>query len=647
MRELGVDDVVTTLQLRSQAAVYAEKWEEAQLGFASALVMHVAQHDWAGGGRDLYLAAELFGRRQRANDAARAVGLSTELAARANAPHDQVLGWIAQANTFSQVGEIARADEAFQKASQIHGRTARERAWWSFKQGNHLVVKLDFAEAIRSYREALAIGEQEDFPDIRNPAHLNLARLEAEAGHIAVAKQHLGAYVRAENDGATYAMVAGLIARADGKLEDAERLLAEAATSPRLDEDYLWDIAYTRGCIAEAQGDVAMAERRFREAIEYVESVRSKMPELAIRPAVLAHRRAPYEALLALLAAHDRKRDALAVAELLHARAWADAAAALDRAHAPLVKEQSGSAVLAAVGDREALVFVRAKGVLWRFHLVRGDVAEVVALPELMNEISKWRSQPEDTALAAQLGAALLPARLTVATDRPLYVVAPELVGLPFAALRRGERYLIEERELMMLPGLAVASCRTVAAADDPPVIVADSRADLDSARDEASYVASLLGSVADIGAAATRSRVLRGRRARLLFIAAHAQLDEHGGSLLLQDGVLTAEDILKYGVAPKVAVLAGCATGDSQDPEGWGALSSSLLATGTRSVVATLRPVADKPTSTIMRAFFDARGDTRPSAALAAAQRANLAMRTRDWASFAVWGAASPDECP
>src|SRR5262249_31590707 len=100
-------------------------------------------------------------------------------------------------------------------------------------------------------------------------------------------------------------------------------------------------------------------------------------------------------------------------------------------------------------------------------------------------------------------------------------------------------------------------------------------------------------------------------------------------------------------GIAPRVAVLAGCATAASSDEEGWGAMPSAFLVAGTRTVVATLRPVADDDAARVMTAFYDARGDEHPAIALANAQRDLAAHASpRGWASFAVWGNAEPSDC-
>jgi CHAT domain-containing protein len=93
--------------------------------------------------------------------------------------------------------------------------------------------------------------------------------------------------------------------------------------------------------------------------------------------------------------------------------------------------------------------------------------------------------------------------------------------------------------------------------------------------------------------------------------------------------------------------VLAGCRTGRSRDGEGWGALPSAFLVVGTRTIVATLRPVADADAAALMNIFYDKQGAQHPGSALREAQR-TLARTAQPhaWAWFAAWGHAEPSEC-
>jgi len=266
--------------------------------------------------------------------------------------------------------------------------------------------------------------------------------------------------------------------------------------------------------------------------------------------------------------------------------------------------------------------------------------------------LAAW--DPDEAALAERLGALLLPAGLS-ASARPLYIVANDhLATLPFAALRRAGRYLIDDRPVVRLPGLAALRCKSgQASAAGPAALFADSLADrpLPYARAEVVHARFITGGRALVGGDVSVAAVVDARRAPLWHLSVHAVVDKTGGALELADGKLTGAEIVEHGIAPRVAVLAGCATGASEDAEGWGALPSALLTGGTRTVVATLRPVQDADAARLMAAFYALRGDLHPATALAAAQRAQAhrqgsAAPPHMWAWFAAWGAAEPTDC-
>jgi hypothetical protein len=457
------------------------------------------------------------------------------------------------------------------------------------------------------------------------------------------------------------AYIEGLIAADRGDREAAERLLVGAA--PQLpDNDYVREIAYRRGLLAARHGEVRAAETFFREAVATIEKIRDRTEELELRSWVLRHRRAPYEALFALLAGQRQELQALEVAERLHARSWRDSVAAAsapragDTSDAPLAEPAqlgpppppiAGQALLDLVGAREVLVFVDAESALWRFRIARGQIALAALPPGTAERAAAWLASPDDDALADELGAALIP-REVAASAEPLYVVTGDrLAALPFAALRRGARRLIDDRPLVRLPGLAALACSRTAPAVGAPVILGDPGGDLAAARREAERVARALGATAHLGEQATIARLLSSSGASLLHVAAHAEVDARGGVLSLADGRVSAAEILGKRVAPALAVLAGCATAASRQPETWGSLASSFLAAGSSTVVAALRPMRDEDAGALFERFYRAGGAERPAAALAAAQR-DLS-RTRPphaWADVAVWGAPVPAAC-
>jgi CHAT domain-containing protein len=218
-----------------------------------------------------------------------------------------------------------------------------------------------------------------------------------------------------------------------------------------------------------------------------------------------------------------------------------------------------------------------------------------------------------------------------------------ELVRVPFAALRVDGQYLIERHAIALAPTVAAVN-RTSADADwTAPVVVGDPVGDLPAARIEATEVAARLGVSAFLGAVATRDHLRAARRARVLHVASHMRVDPTGPLLRFADGDLGAAELLGLRLAPRVAVLATCASAAGDDGDPWRSVASALLAAGAHGVVATIRSVADADARALVLDFYDAGGAVTPALALATAQRRAIARGapTAAWAVFVYLGSA------
>jgi hypothetical protein len=378
---------------------------------------------------------------------------------------------------------------------------------------------------------------------------------------------------------------------------------------------------------------------------------------------VLARRTPPYVELLALRVEQHRDLEALIVAESLHARAWLDvvlgraarrdataelalaAARIRQRLGAVSAAPLDGAALMAMIGDREALVFLTIGAVTWRAHVVQGAV-EFTRLPADTLELARrFSADPGDLAASARAAAGLLPADLSGRSDT-LYVVATgPLADVPFAALTWQGRYLIEHRSVARLPGLA-ALRPTPARWDQRTIFVGDSQGDLPEAAREVREVARAMGASASVGPAATRQVLASARGARSLHIATHGITTSSGRAIVLADGNLTAADVLDAGLDPRLVVLSGCATAASNDAESWDGFPSAFLAAGSRYVVATLRSVEDAAAARVTEAYYAAPEAMNPIERLAAAQRRVAGtLPVAAWASFAVWGSPACDD--
>ncbi|HEX3757837.1 MAG TPA: CHAT domain-containing protein, partial [Kofleriaceae bacterium] len=219
------------------------------------------------------------------------------------------------------------------------------------------------------------------------------------------------------------------------------------------------------------------------------------------------------------------------------------------------------------------------------------------------------------------------------------------LGDVPFAALDWRGRYLIDERPVARLPGLATLD-RAPASWDQRTIFLGDSRGDRPGAAHEVRELAAAMGTSASVGSAASRQVLLSARGARILHIAAHGIATSSGRAIVLADGNLTAADVLDARLDPRLVVLSGCATAASNDAESWDGFPSAFLAAGSRYVVATLRSVEDAAAARLVEAYYAAPETMNPIERLAAAQRrVSGVLPVAAWASFAVWGSPACDD--
>jgi CHAT domain-containing protein len=198
--------------------------------------------------------------------------------------------------------------------------------------------------------------------------------------------------------------------------------------------------------------------------------------------------------------------------------------------------------------------------------------------------------------------------------------------------------------------GEAIGVVRPVSTgpATGPPLVVGDPRADLPGATDEALQVAEILGTEPLIGRRATVDAVRNALSdASLVHLAAHARFDPTSpldSPVLLADGELTARDLIGEYSGTELIVLSACESGVGGGVVGNEivGVAHALLRTGARGVLASLWPVDDDSTATLMATFHRKRvAGADPAAALAAAA---ATVRERPewsrpyyWASFIV----------
>jgi hypothetical protein len=246
---------------------------------------------------------------------------------------------------------------------------------------------------------------------------------------------------------------------------------AIAATAPDANDDLL-EYEVQRADIALQRGEWTTAEAAARRAIARSEALGSTREPGELRSWLITDRQIPYEVLFAALARQGDAAGALAVfqryqglsvlAGLVHsedqtAPGGAFPAAELARllpalSAAPLAAPVPDDKLMAAVRSAPLLVLVVAREEVWRIAGDHGqlEVTRVGALSTLRPQLDRLRAVPGDRAVAAALGALLVPSELARRTDQVLRVVLDaRLPALPIAALRVGGGRLVAARPLV------------------------------------------------------------------------------------------------------------------------------------------------------------------------------------------------------
>jgi CHAT domain-containing protein len=264
--------------------------------------------------------------------------------------------------------------------------------------------------------------------------------------------------------------------------------------------------------------------------------------------------------------------------------------------------------------------------------------------------------------LAERLGDSLLKPALSLIRGERLVIVPHDVLHyVPFAALRTGGRWLVEDYTLATLPSASVlkflgskgqGAQRDVLAVGNPDLGPA---LNLQYGEREARVVAAHYPeSTLLIRHDATERRVKElAPDVAILHLATHGTLNETdplSSALLLgagqgEDGRLEVREVLGLELHARLVVLSACETGLGKLSTGDDlvGLQRAFMYAGTPAVVTTLWKVDDRASYELMREFYDLVDHQGPGRALAEAQRAILRESPHPffWAGFSLAGRA------
>ncbi len=583
-----------------------------------------------------------------------------------------------------EAGDLEGAKRALdQEATLLGPERHLDRARLLVHRGLILLHQDRPSLARDAFERGLKLGRAGEDPGFFRSTHLNLVKANLAVGDLARAEEHLkAAWEHAPPQGERHSGLLYYQARVDfarGRYGEALAAL-NRALAQQPDPAWVRDLEYQRGLVEETRGNLPSAEEAYGRAADLVEEMRGELALDDLKAWLLdaENNRRPFEALFLLQARSGRHEAALATVEKATARAFleafvqataepeeprpegAAATGAMDRFEAlgvllpamsasPIVALRPLERVLESLRDRNILVYLEARDEVW---LIAVAERRIRCLPLGSSQASvedltdRFLAHLDEEAAASALSQVLLPEGSLPAPGSTLYVVPDGKLGrLPFAALRRGERFLVEDYPITYVPSLnALAVIPTRPATPVwPPVVLADPRTDLPGAAREGREVGELLGVPPRIGEAASLERLREASRAEVLHLASHTGLGPRGPWLALADGEMGAGEIVTGGLGPRLVVLAGCASGARRGRGLWGSLGAAFLAAGSQAVLASLWSVPDDATRAFVLRFYGEGGVIDPTQALARAQRALIAAGEPPsvWAPFVVFGSA------
>jgi CHAT domain-containing protein len=253
--------------------------------------------------------------------------------------------------------------------------------------------------------------------------------------------------------------------------------------------------------------------------------------------------------------------------------------------------------------------------------------------------------------------------------DRLIVVPHAELHLLPFAALisNAGKDHFLVERVTILTAPSASLWLRLTGRDDHSrsgTVLALAPRANvLPASQREVDGIERLYGAGTTVlrGGAATRDAFLaRAPSSAVIHLASLGVLNRHNPLFSFvelaphgpDDGRLAVTDVLALRLNARLVTLSACQTAlgagaHSDVPAGdeWVGFTSAFLRAGSRNVLASLWPVEDDPTASLMFSFYEALRAGAPVAdALADAQRAAIRDPARTaplrWAGFVLTGA-------
>ena len=535
---LARDREADAMQQHGERLLDAQRVGESRVLLSDALRRHMAAGDHVAASTDAVLLSRIHQQASQRRDALRLAELAFAEAALSGDDETIARALIARGDTHVRAGDTLLALGDFGEATRHVAESDKKRRAWLGINVSWALLELGRRREARSKLEegldlARDIGEHRWTVGVTT----NLAHIALLEGRLDDAERHLRdahAAQRLRNPARVSpgAMLnEAILARRRGNLSAATVAL-DRIRGP-FSEETRWVIAHERGMIAEAAGQLDIAERRFGDAVHIVERLRADLKPEESNAAFIDEFRQPYESLFELHLRRDDTRGAFATLAQAQGRVFLDArmmtmadtataqqAPISDRFRIPgfdqlmaspprsnIEDPRSPEAMLAAVRGKHVLSYFLAGERLRLMTAVDGEPRATtvdVDLDQLEWLIDDFRIRSDDPRAADALGSVLLPPESLPSPPARIHIVPMgPLLRVPFTALRVAGARLLDRYEVVYAPsvtGLAAMSAERKPTVG-PGLIVADTRSDLEHAGIESRFVVESTGATPRLGA--------------------------------------------------------------------------------------------------------------------------------------------------
>jgi len=543
-----------------------------------------------------------------------------------------------------ELGELATTLEKATADAEMHRDLAQVRvllARASYRQGERDSAASTARAAIRSLDEL-------KLPARAGRARLALAEILPEAEAIVEVEAALEAF---DQSGEAWGIAAATILGAEIVADEERRELwthvaaaTEAASFPEL----AWRLDTAMGHVARGNNALAEAAKYYASALSQLRELRNRIEGDLHRLPFMSDRRSPLESLVTL--AIESEQFELARAISAEERSWM-----LRSAPSSAVKMPTGTVLYQSLDDQLSAFVTTDSGktTFVPLDVTLDDLARArrqlesqwrrIADPRMRVHLDQLRPAAEQLLQDLYLGL-FAPIESLLEPDLPVIIIpVASMSGIPFHALHDGLSYLIERREVHIVPsdGLAPPHRPNTTLVVGVPDSVAP-----EIEREVRQIAESTVGTLLLSGDATKQAFADAVVDHDVVHIACHARFRPENplmSALQFADGWLSADEIQHLSLDGKLIVLASCSSGlqgSEGEDEALG-LPRAFLAAGAAAVVMNLWPADDSASLGLMTHFHTNMMSMTPNEALRAAQLEMMQLHAHPllWAAPVVFG--------